>query len=154
MPPMIISTLSNHEPKEILPLWICSLWVVYQSYGKVMNTSPQTQRFHSPHRNSHPLPQKHSLALWSRNSTPEASISVLDTQLNFKTGDNHSHFLCLNLMCHKERCHRHMHSTAQRSGIRATHLVNLEWTETRHSDHTADPSVYGPWPHLDSQKPT
>lgn len=55
---MIISTLSNHEPKEILPLWICSLRVVCQSYGKVMNTSLQTQRFHSPHRNSHSLPQK------------------------------------------------------------------------------------------------
>lgn len=44
-----------------------------------------------------------------------------------------------------------MHSAAQRSG---SPLVGLEWTETLHSDHTADPRVYGQWPHLDSQKPT
>lgn len=88
--------------KYMLPLWICSLRVFYQSHGKVMNTSLWTWRFHSSHRNP-PHSPRSSLAFFGLgNSTPKPSVSVLDTQLNRKAEDNHSNFLCLNLMYQKE----------------------------------------------------
>lgn len=99
---MMIPTLSNNEPNKSFLSEFAPYF--YQSHGKVMNIPLNLKVSCTPLEPSS-LPQKQSSPLWSRNSTPKASVSVLDTQLNGKPGNNHSNFLCLNLMYHKELSH-------------------------------------------------